>query len=266
MSVEKVLNYSRGPVGDYDGVAQTRYWDCGPASAQIVLQAAGINKSEQWLIDRIGTTEAGTNHTGLITPVLNELLPGSDYKVVWLTKDPPTKAQVDQLFADVRKSIDGNRGCIFNFVSPPWNRPKPSYKSDTPLAYNGTNTIFHYLGGLGYAVDDAGGRHIWLADPGFRPFGMWCRVEDVARLIVPHSYAFASGARPAPVPPPPTPAPAVTMSWLQEFDAVMYSDPDAIGIVVRAAKNGDSRARRALTRIEQTNPAALQAFIEKVKA
>lgn len=263
MAVEKVLSYSRSRVGDYDGVGQTRSWDCGPASAQIVLQAAGVNKTEQWLIDRIGTTTAGTNHTGLITPVLNELLPGSGYRVVWLTSDPPTAGQVDTLWNNVKRSIDGNRGCIANFVAPPWNFPRPSYTSKERLNYTGNSTIYHYVALMGYAVDDAGGRHLWIADPGFRPYGMWCRAEDVARLITPHSYCYAADVVAAPPPSSPT-VDRLAQLWL-EWTATQYGDRDSISQLVKAAKAGDPQSVRALTLLERVNPDALRSYITVTK-
>lgn len=265
MAVEKILKYSRAAVGEYDGVAQQFSWDCGPASCQIVLQAAGVHKTEQWLIDRIGTTTSGTNHSGLIAKVLDQLLPGSGYLkgVVWLTQDPPTKSQVDQFFLNVRRSIDASRGTILNFVSPPWNRPKPSYTSKTPLNYSGSNTIYHYVAGMGYAVDDSGGRHIYIADPGFSPHGMWCKAEDVARLITPHSYSYAADAIVTPDPVPnPAPASKIDQLWL-EWNAVEYGDQESIGVIVKQASLGDDRSKQALALLERTNPSALQAFITK---
>lgn len=256
--VEKILKYSRAAVGEYDGVGQRYSWDCGPASAQIILQSAGVNRTEEWLIKQIGTTTAGTNHSGLITPVLNSLLPGSGYKVVWLTKDPPTPTQVEQLWQDTKRSIDADRGTIFNFVSPPWNRPKGSNGSTSP-SYGGSSTIYHYVAGMGYAVDDSGGRHVWIADPGFTPYGYFCRVEDVARLITPHSYAFAATA-PIATKPESQPASRLDQLWL-EWNATQYGDQAAIGELVKAAKNGDSRSTQALALLERVNPQALQTYI-----
>lgn len=273
MAVEKILNYSRTAVEQYDGVGQQYSWDCGPAAAQVVLQAAGVNKTEDWLIKAIGTTTSGTNHSGLIARVLDELLPGSGYSqgVVWLTQDPPSAGQVNKLFSDVRRSVDASRGTILNFVSPPWNRPRPSYTSTQALQYGGNNTIYHYVAGMGYAIDDAGDRHIWIADPGFKPHGMWCRVSDVARLIVPHSYSFASTApivtKPDPVPGPvpnPVPVSKVDQLWL-EWNATQYGDPDAVGQIVKAAKAGDARATQALALLERVNPSALQTYITVTK-
>lgn len=258
--MEKVLNYSRAIV------AQEKAWDCGPASAEIILNSAGIIRSEDWLIKQIGTTTAGTNHSGLITPVLNELLPGSGYTVVWLTKDPPSTTQVDTFWGHVQRSIDANRGVLLNFVSPPWFRPRPSYTSTEALQYGGNSTIYHYLAGMGIAVDDKGGRHVWLADPGFRPHGMWCRVEDVARLITPHSYAYAATApltKPPAKPEPPITVPVDSVGRMEvEWRATQFGDLDAVGVIVKAAQQ-DDRGKKALALLERVNPAALQQFIAR---
>lgn len=222
---EKLLNYSRGPVGAYDGVAQQRSWDCGPASVQIILQANGINVDEQTLIDKIGTTVNGTNHAGLACPVLNEYLPGSGYVPVWLPREPVPGDQVEALWSHITKSVDAGRGVLLNFEAPPNNFPKGSNGSSSP-EYRGFNTIFHYVAGMGYATDDFGNRHVWIADPGFRPFGYYITLQQCATLIVPHAYAWASTA-PAlpgtpssspstpPAPPvPPTPTtPSKRYSW-----------------------------------------------------
>ena len=296
--VEKVLDYPRGPVGDYDGVVQQYSWDCGPASAQIILAAKGIDKTEDYLIQQIGTTVNGTNSADCIVPVLNALLPGSGYSSVWLQNDPPSQDQIEALWTNVKGSIDSGYGTILNFESPPNNRPIGTRGSVSP-AYGGSDTIFHYTAGMGYAQDADGSRHIWVADCGFSPFGYWCALEQVAELIVPHAYAFAAAsavvltsavtpAAPvapvaAPVAPPAAPVapaavpvtpvvPASTLPplvaptdeladlWL-EWNAVMYGDQSSVAQIVAAAKGGDARSLAALALIEKNNPTALETFI-----
>lgn len=240
-AMEKKLDYPRSIV------PQERSWDCGPATAQIILAALGVQKDEQWLINQIGTNENGTNHAGLISPVLNSLLPGSGYKVVWLSKDPPSKAQVEQLWADVKRSIDANRGVVLNFEAPPNNFPRAT-RGDTSPEYRGGNTIYHYVAGMGYADDGPGGRHIWIADPGFRPFGYWISLEQCASLITPHAYAYAADAPLVTTTPPPVVVPAVPV-------------PDLAAQV--------DKLRNALTLIlqivEKTNPDILRAYIDATK-
>ncbi len=264
---EKTLSYPRGQVGDYDGVAQTRSWDCGPATAQIILAAQGVDRTEDWLIGQIGTTTAGTNHAGLICPVLNQLLPGSGYTAVWLPNDPPSSAQIEKLWADVKRSIDANRGVVLNFESPPNNRPHGTRGSVSPNYPANLSTIYHYTAGMGYADDGPGGRHIWVADPGFSPFGFWCSLEQVASLIVPHAYAYASTAPIVAPPAPPAPAPVsrVDELWI-EWNALQFGDPDAIGVIVAAAKGKDQRAVKVLAQLEKVNPVALQSYINRKAA
>lgn len=278
MAVEKVLKYPRQAVeGGYDGVAQQFSWDCGPASAQVILAAAGIHKTEQYLIKRIGTTTAGTNHSGLITPILNEYLPGSGYKVRWLPKEPVPKSEVEILWKSVVRSIDANRGCIFNFVAPPSNFPRGTRGSVSPQ-YRGWNTIYHYVAGMGYAIDDNNSRHFWIADPGFRPFGYWISLEQTATLIVPHSYATATTAKiitstPAPTPALPTPAVLpkeekvqttnnFDLLW-QEWNAFALDDLDSLSAIVKRAKSGDERSIKILSKIEKVNPSVLEQLIAR---
>lgn len=269
MAVEKVLQYPRQSVGEYDGVPQQRSWDCGPASAQIILAGAGIHKTEDYLIKRIGTTTAGTNHSGLITPILNEFLPDSGYEVTWIRNEPVPKTQIENLWKSVVKSIDANRGCIFNFVAPPSNFPRGSRGSSSP-EYRGWNTIYHYVACMGYAQDDNGSRHFWIADPGFRPFGYWCSLEQTATLIVPHSYATATTAKTVSTPPPPAPKPEpkidapdrLELLW-QEWNAFTVDDMDAVGAIVKKAKNGDARAIKVLAKLEKSNPVVLSAFLAR---
>ncbi len=277
MAIEKVIQYPRHSIAEYDGVAQQHYWDCGPASAQIILAGAGVYKTEQYLIKRIGTTTAGTNHSGLITPILNQYLPGSGYTVTWLPKEPVPKTQVEALWKAVVKSIDAKRGCIFNFVAPPSNFPRGTRGSVSPQ-YRGMNTIYHYVAGMGYAQDDNGSRHFWIADPGFRPYGYWCSLEQVAKLIVPHSYAVATTAKPANLPPSPPPAPApeppkveppkvqnvdrIELLW-QEWNAFMTDDVESVSAIVKRAKNGDARSVKILAKIEQSNPKVLRELLAR---
>lgn len=266
---EKVLDYSRGIV------AQEKSWDCGPATAQIILNSAGVNQSEDWLIRQIGTTEAGTNHAGLIAPVLNSLLPNSGYEAVWISKEPVSKTQIEKLWRDVTKSIDGNRGVVLNFEAPPNNFPRGTRGSVSP-EYRGWNTIYHYVAGMGYAQDDDGSRHIWIADPGFRPFGYWCSLEQVALLIVPHAYAWASTAQPQKTPTPPAPPPAAPAAPLwsslgvssdvlvaKSLAEVGYAPALELLAEMARGKGKDAVIARAiLSNIERTNPVVLQEFLK----
>lgn len=277
-AMEKILSYSRTAVGDYDGVAQTKPWDCGPASAQIILQAAGINRTEDWIIaqanaslapaDKISTN--GTNHAGLLCPLLNQLLPGSGYTEVWV---PQSNSQAaDTLWSNCVASINAGRGVLLNFEVPPWQGVRTS-RGSTPPPYPTGSTTFHYVAGMGVAQDADGSRHVWIADPAaFGGItGYWVPVVFLSLLIVPHAYAWASTAKPATVPAPaptpapapapaPAPVPAATSRTELEWLAYLGHQP-SLAQVLTLARDGDTRARLVLARIEAVNPAALQQFI-----
>lgn len=263
-AVEKVLTYPRGSQGEYDGISQTKFWDCGPASVQAILAAAGIFKSEDWIIneanaylspaDDIDTD--GTNHAGLLCPLLNRLLPGSGYTEVWIPKTTPQV--VETIWKHVTKSIDAGRGVLVNFEIPPWQGVKTSRGSQPP-PYPRGSTTYHYVAGLGYAIDGDGSRHVWIADPAaFGGItGYWVTIEFLALAIVPHAYAWASTAAPVQNPVPPiTPPPVVVVP------------PKPVDQVAELSAKID-RLSAALTLllqiIEQRNPEILRAYIDATK-
>lgn len=193
---EHVLAYDRSIV------PQEKYWDCGPASAQVVLNGRGVIVSEDDLIDRIGTTVNGTDYVGLVENALNRLLPDAHYTSVYLENDPPTQEQLDTLWANLVRSIDAGYGLVLNWDAPPSNHPVGVKGSQSPDY--GSGEIFHYVPAMGY--DDAGERAVWIADPGFDPFGYWVSFDQCARLIPPKGYTYANTA-PAPATPPPASPP-----------------------------------------------------------
>ena len=272
---EKVLDYSRKPFGDYDGgVFQTKPWDCGPASVQVILQSAGVVRSEQWIIDHVNAsvnaadriTTNGTNHAGILCPILNELLPGSGYTEVWLPREPVSKKDIDLLWKNISRSIDSSRGVLLNFEVPPWAQIKTS-RGSTPPPYPTRSTTFHYTACMGKAEDADGSRHGWIADPaGFGGVtGYWVPIEEIARLVVPHAYAYAAGA-PIVITTPPTPVIADNLATLwMEWNALEFGDLDAIGAIVKLSQSGDIRAAKSLARLEQTNPDSLRKYINRQK-
>lgn len=203
--VEKVLAYSRAKITQDTG------WYCGPASAQTVIWAAsGKVVPEDELARKMGTHQGGTDYIGLVTKVLNEYLPNGKYADKVMPNDPPKKEERDALWGHVTASIDAGYGLVANIVAPPSNYPRASYKSTINLKYSG-GTVYHYVAVMGYATDKYGQRHVWLADSGFSPYGSWITFEQLATLIPPKGYAYAT-AKPASAPKPsepkPEPAPA----------------------------------------------------------
>lgn len=185
---EKVLPYDRSIT------AQERFWWCGPASCQMVLNARDIIVSEYDMMLELEALEHspgwddedGTDNISQVTAVLSRRL-GVQYVTRLIPNDPPTRAQEDLLWSDVVRSIDAGFGVVGNIVVPPSNYPRGTRGSQSP-AYGG-GTVYHYIPILGWA-DDGQGRHVWVADTGFRPFtGYWCSLEQMASMIAGKGYS-----------------------------------------------------------------------------
>lgn len=154
---------------------------CGPTSTEIVLNGRGVVMSQQNLANEIGTTVNGTDYVGLIERVLNNHLPDAHYTSVY-------NIDRELLWANIVASINAGYGCVFNIDVPPSNYPRGVKGSASP-AYGG-GEVFHYIAGMGY--DDADPRAVWIADPGFRPFGYWVALDQLATMIPPKGYAYAT--------------------------------------------------------------------------
>ncbi len=108
--------------------------------------------------------------------------------------------------------------------------------------YRGSK-IWHYVCCPGYADDGPGGKHLRIADPGFRtPSGApdyWMSLEQAATAIPPHAYAYASVAAPKVAP---TPAVLTSAPPRTGFASVSpYRSPGepAVGGVERFVVNDD---------------------------
>lgn len=186
--VEKVLDYERTIV-----TQDTFYW-CGPATVQNILNNRKINRSEADLAREMGTTINGTDHIGLLTGALNRALPDAKYATVQIPNDPPSAAQRDTLWNNIVRSINAGYGVAINIDAPPSNYPKAVYPSTISPAYGG-DEVLHYFAAMGYREDN-GVRAVWIADSGFTPYGYWVSLEQLATLIPPKGYAYATGGVP----------------------------------------------------------------------
>lgn len=184
-TVEKVLDYSRAQIGQ-----DTYYW-CGPATTQTIIQAR-TNKmiDEATLARELGTTINGTNGVVQLQRVLNARI-GGGWKVGAMPHDPPNASEKSTLWTRIVESINGRVGVAANIWVPPSNYPRASYKSTQNLKYGG-GFVKHYLAVMGYAIDSAGVKHVWLADSGFAPHGCWVTFDQFATMIPPREYAYAS--------------------------------------------------------------------------
>lgn len=181
-------------------VQETGFW-CGPGSTQIVLTCRGIDAPEQQLALELGTTTNGTDWIGQITQLLARRT-GLPYVTREMPNDPPTGAQIDLLWNDIRASIDAGCGLVANIVAPASNHP-PGYPN---------YTIYHYVAIVGY--DEKNG--VYVADPA--RFGgiehYWLSLEKMASLICPKGYSAAPTAAP---PAPPAPAADAWLPVLEQF-------------------------------------------------
>jgi predicted chitinase len=180
---------------------QTGYW-CGPASCQTALQVDGQWFEEQQLANEMGTTTNGTNHIGLLADCLNSHAHHAEWQAVWLEQDPPTKAQCDQFWVDLKANIDSGFAMPANWVSPNSNHPVAVRGSGPNPGYSGT--IYHYVCYNGYAEDETG-RFVHIADSGFSPWQYWVTFEQACTLMPPKGYVKANAAK-AGVPTLPGPA------------------------------------------------------------
>lgn len=187
---EKVLDYSR------DQVTQDTIYNCGPASVQTILRSAtGKLYTESNLGRQLGTHTGGTDWIGSFPAVLSRYLPDAKWAVVEMPNDPPSAAQTDVLWEHVTNSINAGYGVVANIVAPPSNYPRAVAPSTISPAYAG-GTVYHYIAVMGWRDD--GVRKVWVADSGFSPYGYWLSLNQLASLIPPKGYCYASVPAPTP--------------------------------------------------------------------
>jgi predicted chitinase len=193
-------------------ISQNTYYNCGPGSSQLVLDARGIYVSEEELSVVLGTTVDGTPSIDNIANGLNHYDPESRYEAMWMANDPPTPDEVNLMRERIFRSIAWGRGCVANVVVPPSNYPKAVPKSDPNLpnaagqspGYAG-GVVFHYVSVL--ASDDTDDT-VMIVDPGFQPSTYWVTVTQLASMVTPHGIVWAGGAPPLP---PKAPIPDATL-------------------------------------------------------
>lgn len=242
---EKVLEYDRRIVTQETG------WWCGPAATQVVLNSRGIKLKESVIAGEIeaienpggGDDRDGTDYVGLIEMFLDRQVPEARYTSVYMPKDPPTKAQKDKLWSDLKRSIDAGWGVIANFVAPPNNYPRGIKGSVSP-AYGG-GTVYHYVALMGYD-DSPSRRAVWVADSGFQPQGFWISFDQCATLIPPKGYCY-SDASPLAASSPPA------------------RNPDSVGELAERVDKLTEALTTLLKLMEARNPELLRAYLEATK-
>lgn len=184
----KTLNFDKT-------VAPQEYqFDCGPGSAQIILNGRGVIQSEDSLISQMGTNQGGTNFGGgNISGTLNKALPGAGYREV-----QAGGVGVDQFFTDLSQSINSGFGAMLNWNTEAGGPVPVGIKGTTATPYSGG--IQHYVAAMG--VDPAD-QSVLIADPkDGRQY--WISADNALALSRNRGYVTATGGgQPAAAPGPP---------------------------------------------------------------
>lgn len=155
----------------------------------IVFARTGKVIPEAEFARAMGTTTAGTNHVGLLCDELNRRMPDARYVVAQMPNDPPSAAQREALWVNLKRSIDAGYGVAVNWVAVPGNYPRGVLGSQSP-SYGGGN-IYHYVMVAGY--DDVA-RAVFIVDSGFWPRQYWITLDQLASLIPPKGYSYSTAA------------------------------------------------------------------------
>lgn len=230
---EKVLHYDASVVPQ-----ETGYW-CGPATTQVVLNSLGLIVPESVLASEIGTTTNGTDYVGLIERVLDRRVPDAQYTSVYLEQDPPSQLQKDLLWERLTRSINAGYGVPTNWDSPVTNHPVAIKGSQSPNY--GSREVFHYVPAMGYDdnYDGLGSRAVWIADPGFRPFGYWITFNQYASLIPPKGYCYANVNSPVIAPTPIQTPPVAILSKAMGDSVSLERYAQLLPYVADALKKSD---------------------------
>jgi hypothetical protein len=94
---------------------QTTFYYCGPAATRIAATAQGHNLSQDDVAGKLGTTVNGTNSAKDTTRVLNNVVGSDTYRTTTIP-GTPSQGQVDQVQADVMRSLNDGRAVVANIA------------------------------------------------------------------------------------------------------------------------------------------------------
>ena len=156
---------------------QTTFYYCGPAATQIAASAQGHNLSQDDIAGKLGTTVNGTNSAADTTRVLNNIS-GTDAYHTTSMPGTPSQAQVDQVQADVMRSLNDGRAVVANIAG-------------TTTDVTGATHDFpggHYLTVVGY--HDNGGT-VQISDPADvnGASNYWISSSNLANWMATHGYS-----------------------------------------------------------------------------
>ncbi|GAA1790246.1 hypothetical protein GCM10009835_04710 [Planosporangium flavigriseum] len=164
---------------DFQYQRQPNYYYCGPAATRIALSTSGHILSQDDIAGKLNTDTGGTDSAHDVTRGLNSVLGGNVYQTREIPSYPATPAQMDQLQADVLKSINSGRAIVANIAG---------HLNDTGGAFHSYEGG-HYLTIVGYKDD---GRTVKIADPAL-PNGdgtYWVTTINMANWISQRGYSY----------------------------------------------------------------------------
>ena len=100
----------------HDFQLQSTGWWCGPSATRVALSAQGKTFTQGQVAKMLGTTEDGTPSAKDVTRVLNQQLGQGKYHMVEISGAKASKAQVDQLKADVVAAINAGKPVVANIA------------------------------------------------------------------------------------------------------------------------------------------------------
>lgn len=146
---------------------------CGPASAAMVVNALGYNKTQYQMAALLGTTTNGTNAGAGVANALNTVVRGSRYKFVWEWHD---YRNINRMKGHIVEALSYGNPVMVNTVESP---------GDVYLrGHNIGKALYHY-GVIGDYFDY--GNSVTYTDPGYGRYAGF--VQDQRVSIKDMSYA-----------------------------------------------------------------------------
>ncbi len=173
----QVTSDPRDKAINVDYQPQTTFYYCGPAATQIAASAQGHNLSQDELAGKLGTTVNGTNSAADTTRVLNNVTGTNAYHTTSIP-GTPRQAQVDQVQADVMRSLNDGRAVVANIAGATTDVTGATH--DFPGG--------HYLTVVGY--HDNGGT-VQISDPADvnGASNYWISTSNLAHWMATHGYS-----------------------------------------------------------------------------
>lgn len=134
---------------------QINNYYCGPASAAMVVNALGYNKTQQQMASLLGTTTNGTNAGNNVANALNNVVRGSRFKFRW---EWHTYNQIGKMKGHIVEALSYGNPVMVNTAESPGDVYLKGHNIGVPLYHFGViGDYFNYGNEVTY-VDPAHGR------------------------------------------------------------------------------------------------------------